>query len=373
MKREEIIAGSFFGTESPLLIEQYGNGHINDTFRVAVAKDTGEQLFILQRINRNVFHRPDHVMENVLGITRWIAHKLREAGEDEERGVLHPVLTLDGKPFHRDDEGEYWRAYRFIDNTICFEQADTDEVFFQSGLAFGNFQRLLSDYPAETLHETIVDFHNTPVRYRQYLQAVENDGARNALAREEIAFLQEHSYLADRLENAARAGVLPLRVTHNDTKLNNVLFDRETCKPVCVLDLDTVMPGYLTTDFGDAIRFGASTAAEDEQDLDKVHFDMHLYEVYARGFIEGCQSAITPGEISLLPDGAMVITYEQSLRFLADFLNGDTYYKTTHPMHNLERARTQIRLLEEMEQQEDAMRQVIASAWEKTKTHIDRL
>ncbi len=348
------IAEAFTGRDSDPVCVPFGNGHINDTFRVTINAPEAplqERIFVLQKINSTVFRNPVQVMENVLGVTGWIRLRLEDAGLDPERRVLDVIRTLDGQPCYVDEDGECWRAYRFIRDAVCYERAETEDIFYQSAVAFGNFQHLLSDYPAQSLYETIPDFHNTPVRLRQFLDTVERDPVGRAeSAAEEIGFLRSRGDLAGRLTQAAAAGHLPLRVTHNDTKLNNVMIDRETGKWLCVIDLDTVMSGLSVTDFGDAIRFGASTAAEDEPDLDKVHFDRHLYEVYRQGYIEGCQGALTDSELQMLPDGAMVITYEQALRFLADYLNGDVYYKTARPAHNLERARTQIRLLSEMEQ-----------------------
>lgn len=346
----------------------YGNGHINDTFLVTsgsrrnpdagrtesdrIQGFTEENSFILQKINTHVFKKPTEVMENMVGVTGWIRHRLEADGADWHRRVLEIIQTDGGKPFFEDLSGGFWRAVRLISNAVCYEQAPSEEVFYQSAAAFGNFQHLLSDYPVKRLHETIPDFHNTPVRCRQFLDALRKDPfGRLAGASQEAGFLQERiETLSSPLTDAAKRGILPLRVTHNDTKLNNVMMDRETGEGLCVIDLDTVMPGLSVTDFGDAIRFGASTAAEDERDLQKVHFDRRLYEVYREGFIEGCAGSLTDGELDLLPVGAMVITYEQALRFLTDYLMGDVYYKTARPEHNLDRARTQIRLLSEMEQ-----------------------
>ncbi len=346
------IACQFAWPDAELVCEPYGNGHINDTYLVTFRTISAPCPFILQRINAGVFKRPEQVMENVEAVTAWIARRLLEEGRDPAREVLQIVRTREGSPFYLDASGDCWRAYRLIEGAVSYEQALTEEIFFQSAVAFGDFQYLLSDYPADTLHETIPDFHNTPARLRQFLDAVERDpvGRVKSVA-PEIAFLKEKAYLADRLTKAAAAGILPLRVTHNDTKLNNVMIDEKTGRGLCVIDLDTVMPGLSVTDFGDAIRFGASTGAEDEPDLAKVHFDRHLYEVYREGFMEGCRGALTKAEIDMLPDGAMVITYEQALRFLTDYVNGDVYYKTARPDHNLDRARTQIRLVSEMEQQ----------------------
>ena len=350
MKAEQ-IAQAFAGNGRILSCEPFGNGHINDTYKV-VTGDGGNGVFVLQRINRHVFARPDQVMENLAGVTSFLADKLRNSGIDSARRVLHVIRTNDGALYSRDEEGEYWRACSLVTDAVCYERPETEDVFRESALAFGSFQRLLCDYPVHRLYETIPGFHNTPLRLAQFCEALESDTQDRAKkVQEEISFLLARADLADRLTDAAGRGDLPMRVTHNDTKLNNVLMDRETGKWLCVLDLDTVMPGLSVTDFGDAIRFGASTGAEDEPDLSKVHFDYHLYEIYREGFLEGCQDALTGTETQMLPDGAMVITYEQALRFLADYLSGDVYYKTAREDHNLDRARTQIRLLEEMERE----------------------
>ncbi len=344
----EKIAQIFAGDEKILSCVPYGNGHINDTYKV----ETRQSSFVLQRINRHVFVRPDQVMENLTGVTNYIAEQFRRDGIDPEGRVLHVVRTADGRTFHIDEYGEYWRACSLVTGAVCYERAETEAIFRESAVAFGYFQYLLREYPVRKLHETIAGFHDTPMRLKQFRQALEQDAAGRAWkVREESAFLLEHAGLAGRLQDAYDLGDLPLRVTHNDTKLNNVLINETTGRWMCVLDLDTVMPGFSALDFGDAIRFGASTGAEDEPDLDKVHFDRHLYEVYREGFLEGCRGALTKTEEEMLPDGALVITYEQALRFLADYLAGDVYYKTAREEHNLDRARTQIRLLEEMEEQ----------------------
>ncbi len=341
-----MIAERFLQGGRILSCASYGQGHINDTFKV----DTEKTSFILQRINRHVFHEPARVMENLLRITEHIEKRLKEEGTDPSRRVLHVNRTNDGRLYYVDEEGEYWRALTFVDGAVCFERAENEDIFREGALAFGSFQKLLSDFPASRLYETIPRFHDTGLRLEQFVQALSADPAGRAdRVREETAFLLERKELAGRLSGAAARGEIPLRVSHNDTKLNNVLIDKKSGHWLCVLDLDTVMPGLSLTDFGDAIRFGASTGAEDEPDLDKVHFDRHLYEVYREGFLEGCGGSLLDKEICMLPDGAMVITYEQALRFLTDYLSGDVYYKTAREDHNLDRARTQIRLLQEME------------------------
>lgn len=322
------------------------SGHINDTAIVTAEKDGFRRRYILQRINTDVFSRPDELMENIVRVTSFLKKKIRSAGGDPERETLTVVPARDGAPFYRDGEGSCWRAYLFLENTVCYDRPDLPERFGQSGAIFGRFQRMLSDYPAETLYETIADFHNTKVRYQNFLSAVSEDCMRRAGEVErEIRFLEDRRDYTRILQETS----MPLRVLHNDTKLSNVLFDQKTGKPLCVIDLDTIMPGYVITDFGDAIRFGASTAAEDERDLTKVHFDRNLYGLFRDSFLQEAGHALTDEEVRMLPDGAKLITYEQALRFLTDYLVGDVYYHTERTGQNLDRARTQIRLLEEME------------------------
>lgn len=332
----------------PQSIDRNYQGHINDTEIIAVSGSASKKRYVLQRINTDVFHRPEELMENVVGVTAFLRDRIREYGGDPERETLTVIPARDGRACYRDAEGNYWRAYDFIEDTVCYDMPELPEQFGQSGELFGRFQGLLRDYPAEELHDTIPDFHNTAVRYRNFLAAVEKDPMGRAESiEEEIRFLTERSHYAEELQNTS----MKCRVCHNDTKLNNVLFDKDSKKALCVIDLDTIMPGYVVTDFGDAIRFGASTAAEDEKDLAKVHFDKKMYDLFLTGFLKGCGDALTQEEIRMLPEGSKIITYEQALRFLGDYLLGDVYYHTTHETHNLERARTQVRLLGEMEQQ----------------------
>ena len=343
----------------------FGSGHINDTYRVTCSIGTEETHYVLQKINTAVFRHPGEVMENIRRVTDWLRKKKLSMGRDADREVLSIVPAKDGSDgLWLDDE--YWRVYRFIENAVAYDQTEDEQVFRESAAAFGQFQYLLSDFPAHLLHETIPHFHHTPLRLLAFTDAVSEDPcARAGGAAGEIRFLQEHAGLADVLCSRLEAGTLPLRVTHNDTKLNNVMIDKATGRAVCVIDLDTVMPGLSATDFGDAIRFGASTAREDEPDLDKVRFDLSRYSSYTRGFLEGCAGALTPEEYEMLPWGALVITYEQALRFLGDYLLGDLYYKISFPQHNLIRARTQIRLLEQMLQHFGEMQSVV-KRWSET-------
>lgn len=335
----------------------FGNGHINDTRLVTM--DTGVQ-YVAQRINKNVFKRPDLLMENYVGVTKFIRRKIEEMGGDPLREVLNAIPAKDGKAYVIDEEGQYWRLLVYVTESMSYDQVDRPEQFYDSAVSFGDFQYMLRDYPAETLHETIVNFHNTPDRFRQLTEAIENDvKGRLCEVGAEVEFARAREQFAWTLENAHKEGRLPLRVTHNDTKLNNILFDINTGKTLCVVDLDTIMPGYSVNDFGDSIRFGATTALEDETDLSKVNFDISLYELYVKGFIEGAKGGLTEGELEMLPIGAIMMTFECGMRFLADYLNGDTYFRIHRPSHNLDRCRNQFKLVSDMEAHIDEMRAIV--------------
>ena len=338
----------------------YGNGHINDTYLLTYLRDGNDAAYILQHMNKTIFTNPEDLMENIIGVTGFLKKKISDAGGNPQRETLDFVFTTDGKPYFIDGFGEYWRAYHYIDHVYALDQVKNPDDFYQSGLSFGHFQRMLADFPADTLHETIPDFHNTAVRFGAFEKAVAEDICHRAdSVREEIQFIKERFDLACVLGNLQDQGKIPLRVTHNDTKSNNVLIDETTKKGLCVIDLDTVMPGLSVNDFGDSIRFGASTAAEDETDLSKVSCSMELYEAYVRGFLEGCDGRLTEEEIAALPLGAKVMTYECGMRFLTDYLSGDTYFKIHRPQHNLDRARTQLKLVADMESKWTQMQDIV--------------
>ena len=343
-----------FGLRPQGVITPLTSGHINDTFLV---EDGGK--WILQRINHFVFPSPQDIMENIAGVTEFLQKKIAAQGGDPDRGTLHIRKTLDGSTLFVNPTG-YWRCMTYVEGASSHETVESAAMLREAGRAFGEFQSLLSGYPAETLHETIVDFHNTPVRYRQLMEAAEKDAAgRLAQVGAEMEFAAQRKGDCSLLMDLLREGKLPLRVTHNDTKMSNVLIDNETGKAVCVIDLDTVMPGLTAFDFGDSIRAGASTAAEDEADLSKVHFDLDLFSAYAEGFLSEAGAALTPLELKTLPDGARLMTFEVGIRFLADYLNGDVYFRTAYPEHNLVRARNQFKLVREMEEKRPGMDAVI--------------
>lgn len=367
MTREELILKRFdviknFDIKGEVIsLENYGSGHINDTFLALVNDEGKEKKYILQRINHNIFKEPDKLMENIAGVTSYLRKKIIENNGDPERETLNIVKTLDGGNYYKDELGSYWRVYKYIEDAKTYDKVLSAKDFYESAYAFGHFQNLLSDYKAETLHETIKSFHDTKKRFARFKEVLEadiKDRARNV--QDEILFFIENEDLANILGDMVESGELPLRVTHNDTKLNNIMIDDESRRAICVIDLDTVMPGLAVNDFGDSIRFGANTAAEDEPDTSKVGLDLNLFETYAKGFIEGCNGSLTKRELDMLPTGAMVMTYECGMRFLTDYLEGDVYFKTSRKNHNLDRARTQMELLKDMKRNLDEMLDIIA-------------
>ena len=338
----------------------YGSGHINDTRLVAFDDGGTEHTYILQRINHNVFKNPEELMTNFSAVTSYLRDIIEKAGGDPDRETLNVIKTKDGKNVYKTENGEYWRLLTFISDSVSYDKVERPEQFYSSAVSFGNFQYLLRDFPADTLYETIPDFHNTPDRLKKFEEAVKLDSCnRAASVAKEIEFVRARAEFAKTLEKAHAEGRLPLRVTHNDTKLNNILFDEKTGKALAVIDLDTIMPGYSVNDFEDSIRFGATTALEDEADLSKVNFDISLYELYVKGFIEGAKGGLTECELEMLPIGAIMMTYECGTRFLTDYLSGDTYFKTSRPGHNLDRARNQFKLVSDMESRLDEMHKIV--------------
>ena len=366
MTREELCekkdeALESFKTEGRCIYcEKYGNGHINDTFLVKCDKDGAEIRYILQRMNREVFKEPELLMKNIEQVTDFLKEKIKERGGNPKRETLNLVYAQDGKSYVKDSLGSYWRMYEFITDAVSLEQVRNADDFYQSAVTFGKFQGLMSSFDATKLIETIPDFHNTPKRYKDFEKAVEEDKCNRAdSAKEEIEFFKAHKEDMEYCANALKDGKIPLRVTHNDTKLNNIMLDKETGKGLCVIDLDTVMPGLSIFDFGDSIRFGANTAAEDEKDLSKVSLSIDLFDIYAKGYIEGSGGSLTENEIRMMPYGAKTMTLECGMRFLTDYLEGDTYFMVHREGHNLDRARTQIELVKDMERKWDKMKAVI--------------
>lgn len=337
--------------------ERYGNGHIHDTFRVSIDRGGQDVLFILQRINTKIFKDPIAVMENIERVTSHLRSKV-EGSTEVDRRVLQLVRTRVGAGWHVDPDGQYWRAYRFITDAQAKDTVDSSKEAFEAAKAFGRFQRQLADLPGSRLHESIPNFHNTAKRFAAFEHAVKADAAgRVTEAQSEVDFAMSRSVTARALIDVA----LPERATHNDTKLNNVMLDDATGEGICVIDLDTVMPGLAAYDFGDMVRTMTCSAAEDEPDLSKVAMNFSLFEAVLRGYLDGAKNFLTASERESLIVGARVIVFEQGIRFLEDFLSGDRYYKTSKPMQNLDRCRTQFKLLESIEQQEDAMTRLLQS------------
>jgi len=337
--------------------EPYGNGHINDTFRVRV--EGAREQFVLQRINDYVFIHPREVMENIRRVTEFLDEKILQEGGDPQRETLRLLPATDGDCCAEDPEGHIWRTFLFIPDTFSADLPSLP-VLEECGRAFGVFSRRLTDFPAETLHESIRAFHDTPNRFRQLTEAAERDEhGRLREVEAEMVFAREREQGTHALTDALAAGKLPLRVTHNDTKVNNVLLDRRTEKAVCVVDLDTVMPGLLAYDFGDAIRVGACTAEEDERDLRLVSLDLDKYRAFARGFLSELKQGMRREEILSLATGAWMMTLENGLRFLADHLNGDVYFKIHRPGQNLDRARAQFALVRDMEKKMEEMKEIL--------------
>ena len=334
----------------------YGKGHINDTY----LSNSCEPRYILQRINHNVFKRPQDVMENIVRVTGHLKKKIIEEGGDPKRETLNLVLTHDGDPYYVTPKGDYFRMYEFIEGAQTYEIVEEPIHFYNAAKAFAKFQQRLADFPAEKLHETIPNFHDTTVRFQQLKEAIANDKAgRLKDVQEEVEFALAREKDASGIVDAIKEGTVPLRVTHNDTKYNNIMIDDETGLGICVIDLDTVMPGSLLYDYGDSLRFGTNPADEDEKDLSKVYCDLNLFEMFTKGYMEELKDVMTPREKELMPFAAKLMTYECGIRFLADYLNGDTYFKVKRPEHNLDRCRTQFKLVKDMEEKEELMKEIV--------------
>lgn len=331
--------------------KRYGYGHINETYLVTMKCG---RRHILQKLNTTVFKNIDALMANVEAVTSWLRQKT-----DDPRGVLHLVKNREGGTYTRLNNGSMWRVLDFVENSICLQLPETPEDFYESAVAFGRFQEMLKDFPAETLTETIPNFHNTRDRYRIFRETLEkNPMGRAKDVRAEIDFALEREDEASVLVDHLEAGRLPLRVTHNDTKLNNVMLDAHTRKALCIIDLDTVMPGLSLYDFGDSIRFGAASAMEDERDLSKMEMRLDLFEIYTRGFISACPG-LTELERELLPMGAKIMTLECGVRFLTDYLEGDHYFAVHREGQNLDRCRTQFKLVADMEAKWEQMHRIV--------------
>lgn len=358
VQRQFDLPGTFQSSET------LNNGHINTTFVLDFqTADGAVQSYVVQKINTYVFKDPDTLMENIVGVTSFLRREIEKSGGDPERETLTFLPCANGKYYAKDENGACWRCYRHIGEVYTCNIIDSEEVFKNAGAAFGSFQKMLADYPSETLKETIPNFHNTYSRFLDFEKAVrDNLSGRRDQVEAEIEFLRAREADTRVLLDLMDKGELPLRVTHNDTKLNNILFDNKTNHGICIIDLDTVMPGLALYDFGDSIRFGANTASEDEKDLSKVSLSLPLYKAYVEGYLGVAKDSLTACEIEYLPFSAKLMTLECGMRFLTDFLNGDTYFKTEYPEHNLVRCRTQFKLVEDMEKKMAEMQSLTAEA-----------
>ena len=354
----EIVKNFRVGGEV-LSVEPYGNGHINTTYVAIVKVDGVNSRFIVQKINANVFPRVGELMDNISNVTRYMANVVDERGGDSSREVMTVVPTLDGKTFFVDEKGDNYRVYIFIEQTMALQIVEDPSVYEGAGRAFGEFVSMLNSYPASSLYEAIYNFHNTAIRFQTFTNALDADkvGRKDSVL-DEIDFVLRRSGICDRVVTMLEEKPPPHRVTHNDSNLNNVLLDDKTGAPVCVIDLDTIMPGSLLYDFGDAIRSGCNTGLEDEPDLSKVAFDINLYEYFTRGYLSGIGNNITAVERDMLSFGSILMTFECGMRFLTDYLDGDNYFKTHYDTHNLDRCRTQFKMVADMENVQNEMDEI---------------
>ena len=355
------VLGCFDFKGKLLEIEKFGSGHINTTYLAKYEADNNIISYVVQQVNTNVFKNIDDLMGNVFAVTSFLRDKIKANGGNPDRETLNFLKTTDGDLYYRAENGSCYRAYKFVDNSKCCDSVSSAEIFKKSGLAFGRFQKYLSDFPATTLKETIPDFHNTIWRFEnEFLPAVKADkSGRAEKCQNEIEFVMIRKNDCCRLTDLIAKGEIPIRVTHNDTKLNNVLFDNDSDEAICVIDLDTVMPGLALYDFGDSIRFGANTCAEDEKDTSKVAINLDYFKAYAQGFLNEAGESFNQAEKDNLAFSAKLMTLECGMRFLTDYLNGDTYFRTAYPEHNLVRAKDQLALVADMEKHMDEMENII--------------
>lgn len=361
MKYDMVQTAGLFELGGEIIeVVPYGSGHINDTFLSRVKTSGGETRFVHQRINHNVFKEPAKVMENIERVTVHLRRKIIEAGGDPLRRTLNLVPTRQGETFCIDEEGNYWRTFLFIEGAKTYDVVEDLRHVYNASRAFGEFQKMVSDLPGGRLHETIPGFHDARWRFEQFSQALEADvKGRAKAAKDEIDFILARKDDASVLVDLLAAGKTPERITHNDTKLNNVMIDDRTGEGICVIDLDTVMPGLPMYDFGDSVRIGANPAAEDERDLSKVRMDLEMFDRLAAGYLAAARDFLLPIEIEHLAFSARLMTFEQCMRFLADHLAGDVYYKIHRPDHNLDRCRTQLKMIQDMERQGEQMEAII--------------
>lgn len=337
-------------------------GLINKTFIVRSKEGDKVYHYVLQTVNTAVFTHPKELIRNISSVTGFLRKKIKQSGGDASRETLCLIPTHDGELYYIDPDGKFWRMYNYIEGARTYDLVENDEMFYRCGKGFGHFQRLLADYPADTLYPTIPRFHDTPNRLCDFKRAIEeNRAGRAAQVAREIAGYLAHADFCDCVTKYIENGEVPVRVTHNDTKLNNIMIDCHSGEAICVIDLDTVMPGSALYDFGDAIRYGANNAVEDEKDLSKVYLRKDLFRAFTKGFLEEASSSLTERELALIPESAVLMTLECGMRFLGDYLNGDVYFGIRYPEHNLDRARTQLKLVNDMLANLDEMHAIVDS------------
>lgn len=355
------IAARFAFQGKITAVQPHGFGNINETYAVTCNSGTNARVrYILQRINHHVFNNPDAVMQNLLKVTSFLNKKILQAGGDPLRQTINLIPTIEGDPYLFTSSGETWRAEVFIEGAQTYQVPSHQSHYYHAAKAFGKFSQMLSDFPVDDLVVTIPDFHHTPKRFDAFLDAVARDSQNRAIqVKPEIDFILQRNHELSLIVDLVSNGTVPLRVTHNDTKFENVMIDDQTGEGICVIDLDTVMPGTIVFDFGDAVRSGTNPTAEDDPDLSKVTFNFNVFRHLARGYLECAKDFLNPVEIKQLVFASRLITLEQAIRFLTDHINGDTYYRIHRPGHNLDRSRTQIKLVQDMENQNDRMLECI--------------
>jgi thiamine kinase-like enzyme len=359
-----LIAGQFQIEGQLSAVQAFGSGHINDTFSVICEHDGDTRRYVLQRINHEIFKNPPKLMENVVRVTEHIRKKVEVENSAEVSRQLNVIKTQGGFGCYKDLDGQYWRMYNMIEDAMTYDTIESAALAFEAARMFGWFQRILTDLPGEPLYDTIPDFHNTPKRFRDFQNVLDKNPFNRAKdVKAEIDFVLDNAWICDVLLDLVKGGQIPIRITHNDTKINNVMLDEKTGRGVCVIDLDTVMPGLSLYDMGDMIRTATCPAAEDEKDLSKIHMDINLFEQLARGFSHETGRFLTDAEKKNLAFSGMLITFEQFIRFLGDYLAGDVYYKIHREGHNLDRARTQMKLVESIMEQREQMEQLVQEIW----------
>lgn len=364
---QEVFANYGFDASSYVNIKQIKIGHINSTYTLYFDQGSSVKRYLLQEINTHVFKNPIQLMENIEKITTFLSEKVRLSGaKNYENLSLRVIHTLDHHSYMISSKNHFFRVYNFIENAKTYQKTNDLKLFYNAGKTIGTFQNMLSDFDASQLHETIPNFHNTPYRFQTFLKVLkENPCDRAKDCEEEIQFVLHLKDFTPVITSLIEQKLIPIKVTHNDTKLNNIMFDCETKEGLCLVDLDTVIPGTILYDFGDAIRSGCNRADEDEKNLEKVRFSVDLFKAFSEGYLSSVASSITECEVNHLVDSAILMTFECGMRFLTDYLDGDHYFKTKYDNHNLVRCRTQFHLVKQMIEQKDVLEEIVQEAYKK--------